>query len=105
MPMLLLGVLLLAAKVLDLGPLGALPWWLVLTPFGLAAVWWKFADSTGLTRKRAMQKMEDRKRERRERQIEALGMDAKRQRQLDKVREEARRRAAQGGEPPPENRP
>jgi small Trp-rich protein len=94
MPLVIIGVLLLIAKLADLGPTAGWPWWVVLSPFALAAAWWSFADSSGLTRRRAMDKMEERKRQRREKAVEALGMDNRRQRQLDKVRDDARRRAA-----------
>ncbi|PTT91873.1 TIGR04438 family Trp-rich protein [Pelomonas sp. HMWF004] len=48
-------------------------WAIVLSPFGLAALWWWFADSTGLTQKKAMNAMDARKAARREKQMEALG--------------------------------
>ena len=40
-----------------------LPW--LLLPFGGAVVWWTFADNSGLTQRRAVEKMERRKVERR----------------------------------------
>ncbi len=75
--------------------------WKFLLPFGLALAWWAFADAIGLTQKRAMQKMEDRKTERRERAMEALGMDAKRHRHVSRARNDARRAAADNPPPPP----
>lgn len=77
MPMVLIGVLLLLAKVTGLGPTAAWPWWIVLAPFAGAVVWWTIADSIGLTQRRAMQKMEDRKTERRERALDALGLNTR----------------------------
>lgn len=70
-----IGVLLIGLKVAEIGPIAAWSWWWVLAPFALAAVWWQFADSTGLTKKREMDKMEARKAERRKKNFNNLGMD------------------------------
>ena len=71
---LLLGIALLTMKFLELGPVAGWSWWVVLLPFGLAVALWAFADSSGLTRRRAMDKMEQRKKERRERDLVKLGL-------------------------------
>jgi small Trp-rich protein len=78
MPMLFIGVLLLAAKMAEIGPTADLSWWWVLAPFAAATLWWAFADSTGITQRRAMDKMEARKVKRREDAMEALGLNPKR---------------------------
>ena len=92
MPMVIIGVLLLVAKMAEFGPTAAWPWWVVLAPFVAAVLWWAFSDSTGLTQRRAMKKMDDRKEQRRVRALEALGLDSKRQRQVDQARDAAARR-------------
>ena len=89
-----LGVLLIALKLAEVGFVAAWTWWAVLSPFAVAAVWWAYADSSGLTKKREMDKLEDKKAERRRRSMEALGMDTKRQKS-DEVAMRARRAAAQ----------
>ena len=61
MALLIVGIVLLALKLAEIGPVAAWSWWLVLLPFGLAAAWWGFADATGLTQRRAMDKMDERK--------------------------------------------
>ena len=71
---LLVGLLLLAMKMGEFGPGANWSWVWVLTPFGLAIAWWSFADSVGLTQRRAMDKMDERKVERRARTMEALGI-------------------------------
>ncbi len=48
-------------------------WIIVLAPFGLALLWWTYADATGLTQRKAMKAMDDKKAERREKAMEALG--------------------------------
>jgi small Trp-rich protein len=87
-----LGVALLALKFFDIGPVAGWDWWLVLLPFGAAVLWWAFADKTGLTKKREMDKMEDRKKARRAKSLEALGLNP---RERGKVSEEERLRRVQ----------
>lgn len=78
MAFLLLGILLLVLKWQEIGPVASWSWLVVLAPFGLAVLWWAFADSTGLTQRRAIEKMEQRKAERRQRDMEALGLGTQR---------------------------
>jgi small Trp-rich protein len=80
MAFMILGVLLLAMKLAELGPVAAWAWWMVLAPFGLAAAWWSLADAVGLTQRRAMDKMERTKTDRRQRNLQALGMGPHRER-------------------------
>lgn len=70
-----LGVILTALKFFELGAVSVWPWWVVLLPFAFAIVWWSWADATGYTQRKAMDKMEDRKRLRRHKSLEALGID------------------------------
>ena len=56
-----IGVLLLALKWADYGPVGAWSWWIVLAPFACAAAWWAWADASGYSKRRAMDKMQDKK--------------------------------------------
>lgn len=69
-----LGLLLVVLKWLEIGPVAAWSWWWVLAPFGVAVVWWTWSDASGRSARKAMEKMEDRKRNRLERQKEALGV-------------------------------
>lgn len=78
MPMVILGVLLLVAKWAEFGPFATWSWWIVLAPFGLAVLWWEFADSSGWTKRRVMDKMEARKVKRREGMLESLGIGIRR---------------------------
>jgi small Trp-rich protein len=74
MAFMILGLLLVAMKLAEFGPVAAWGWTGVLLPFGLAAVWWAIADKTGITRRRAMRKMDERKEQRRQRSLEQLGL-------------------------------
>ena len=89
-----LGVLLIALKLADFGPVALWGWWWVLSPFAAAALWWAFADSSGWTKRREMDKLEDKKLERRRKNMEALGIDRDRQK-ADEAATRARRAAAQ----------
>jgi small Trp-rich protein len=80
MAFLILGILLLAMKLAEFGPVSAWSWWVVLLPFGLATAWWAFADSIGLTQRRAMDRMDEVKAERRNRNLQALGLGTRRDR-------------------------
>ena len=94
MPLVFAGVLLLVAWWADIGPFGKLPWWAVALPFFIAILWWHFADTSGWTQRRAMDKMERRKAERREKAMDALGLNHRRERQVTKAREVAARRSS-----------
>ena len=87
MAFLILGILMLALKLAEFGPVGAWPWWAVLAPFALAVLWWAFVDATGMTQRRAMDKMERTKAERRGRNLQALGMGEHRERKARRAGE------------------
>lgn len=72
------GLVLLVLKVQAIGPVAGWPWWGVLLPFGLAAAWWSWADYSGYTKRKAVEKENARKQARIDRQRDALGMGPKR---------------------------
>ncbi|UDF33671.1 UNVERIFIED_ORG: TIGR04438 family Trp-rich protein [Shinella sp. XGS7] len=76
----LIGVLLLLLKALGVVPVADWSWLLVLSPFAAAALWWLWADSSGLTQKRAMQRMDEKKEARRQKALDALGQGEKQRR-------------------------
>lgn len=59
MYMVVLGVILLLLKYLEIGPAAGLEWWQALVPFGLAVLWWAWADWSGLTKRRAIDRTND----------------------------------------------
>lgn len=71
---LLLGIAGLLLKYFEFGPLASVSWWVMLVPFGLAAAWWSFADASGYTKRREIDKMDKRKQERIDKQRDAMGM-------------------------------
>lgn len=72
-----LGILLLAMKYLEIGSVAAWSWWVVLAPFALAVVWWTWADWSGYTKRRAMDRENERKKARIDKSREALGLGTK----------------------------
>ncbi|WP_414676479.1 TIGR04438 family Trp-rich protein [Methylibium sp.] len=91
---LLLGVLLGALKLLDVGPPAAWSWWIVLAPFALAIVWWSWADWSGYTRRKEMDKMDERKEARRHQNMLALGIDPRKHAKRSARAEEYKARRA-----------
>jgi small Trp-rich protein len=76
-----LGLVLLAMKYLEIGPVAAWSWLVVLAPFGLAVVWWAWADASGYTKRKAMEREDARRKDRIERNREAMGtLSSKRRR-------------------------
>ncbi|PZP36780.1 MAG: TIGR04438 family Trp-rich protein [Roseateles depolymerans] len=72
----LIGVLFLALRLggwVKFSDSDWVAWAIVLAPFGLAVLWWAWADSSGLTQRQAMQSIDDKKAQRREKALEALG--------------------------------
>lgn len=75
-----LGLVLLVMKYLEIGPVAAWNWWVVMLPFGLAVLWWVWADSSGYTKKKAMERENARRQERLDRNHAALGTAPKKKR-------------------------
>jgi len=82
----ILGVLLVGMKLLEYGPVAEWGWFAVLWPFLVAFLWWQYADKVGLTQKRAMDKMEERKAERRRKHMVALGINPRDRERSERVR-------------------
>ncbi len=68
-----LGVVLLALKYLEIGPVAAWSWWWVFAPFALAVAWWYWADSSGYTKRKAMEREDARRQARIDRNKDAIG--------------------------------
>jgi small Trp-rich protein len=71
---LVLGIILMAMKYLEFGPVALWEWWVVLSPLGLAVVWWWWADWSGYTKRKAVQKEDARKQARINKSRESLGL-------------------------------
>ncbi len=75
-----LGIILLAMKYLEVAPVVAWSWWVVFSPFGLAIAWWAWADSTGYTKRKSMERENLRKQHRIDRNKEAIGTNFRKRR-------------------------
>jgi small Trp-rich protein len=73
-----LGIILLLMKYLDIDPVVNWSWLVVLAPFGLAVAWWAWADASGYTRRKAMEREDKRRQVRINKQRDAMGMKRKR---------------------------
>lgn len=74
------GLVAIALKYFEVDPVAAWSWWLVLTPFALAVAWWAWADASGYTKRREVDKMDKRKQQRIDKQRAAMGMLSKKKR-------------------------
>jgi small Trp-rich protein len=72
-----LGLILLVMKYLEIGPVATWSWWLVLVPFGMAVLWWAWADWSGYTKKKAMERDDARRQSRIDKTRKTLGMLSK----------------------------
>ena len=99
MAFLIIGVLLLAGKLAEIGPMGQWSWWFVLTPFGLATAWWAVSDKLGLTQRKAMQRMQDRTEKRRVEAMESLGLNKRRVKQVTRAEEQVHRGDGESADP------
>lgn len=59
-------------EVADVAGVATMSWWWVLGAFALTAAWFAYADASGLTRRKAVEKMELRRQERLSKQRDAL---------------------------------
>jgi small Trp-rich protein len=71
---LLLGLLGVALKYFEVGMVAGWSWWIVLSPFALALAWWAWADSSGYTRRKVIEREEARKQARIDRQKANMGL-------------------------------
>jgi len=87
-----IGVLLILLNVFGIGPVGHWNWeffgdmWKFLVPFILAAIWWAWSDVSGLNKRREMERMEKKKKDRRKESLAALGMDPRARRKSNRPR-------------------
>lgn len=69
-----LGLVLMVLKFMEIGPVAMWDWWIVLSPWAMAVAWWAWADSTGYTKRKEMEREDARRDARIERSREAMGM-------------------------------
>jgi small Trp-rich protein len=91
MPFVIIGVILILLNLVGIGPFAAWNWdvfgdlWKFALPFVLAVAWWIWSDVSGLNKRREMDRMEKKKKDRRKENLEALGMDTRSRRKAQKT--------------------
>ena len=73
-----IGIILLLLKYQEIGPIAAWDWWVVLSPFALAVAWWAWADWSGYTKRKAVEKENARKQARIDKNRDAMGIKRRR---------------------------
>ena len=71
---LMAGLLGAGLKYFGVDPVAKLDWWIVLVPFGLAAAWWAYADASGYTKRRVVERENARRQARIDRQRSNIGL-------------------------------
>lgn len=69
-----LGLLGLALKYFEVGAVAGWSWWIVLSPFAMAVAWWAWADSSGYTKRKIMEREDKRRQARIDRQKTNMGI-------------------------------
>jgi len=76
-----IGVAMLAMNFLGIGPVGEWTWsdkwWVMLSPFGLALIWWWWSDASGRTTLKEMEKIDEKRETRRQKNLQLLGLNDK----------------------------
>lgn len=85
-----IGVVLILLNLAGIGVIGTWNWelfgdlWKMVLPFLLALAWWIWSDASGLNKRREMDRMEKKKKDRRKDNLAALGMDTRARRKASK---------------------
>jgi small Trp-rich protein len=86
MAFVIVGVLVIVLHFAGIGPMAKWDWrltedlWKFCAPFVLAAIWWSWAEWSGYYKRREMDRMEEKRKLRRQENLEALGMDLRERR-------------------------
>ncbi|OUL98704.1 TIGR04438 family Trp-rich protein [Variovorax sp. JS1663] len=71
---LFLGLITVALKYFEVGFVAQWSWWVVLIPFALAIAWWAWADASGYTKRKVVERENERRQARIDRQRSQLGL-------------------------------
>jgi len=71
---LFLGLLGVALKYFEVGFVAQWSWWVVLIPFALAIAWWAWADASGYTKRKVVERENARRQARIDRQRSQMGL-------------------------------
>ena len=69
-----LGLVLMVLKFMEIGPVAMWDWWIVLSPWAMAVAWWAWADWSGYTKRKSVEKENVRKQARIDKNKQAMGL-------------------------------
>ncbi|MBC7683197.1 MAG: TIGR04438 family Trp-rich protein [Ferruginibacter sp.] len=68
-----IGLVMLLLKYMEIAPVVGWSWPIVLSPFAMAVLWWWWSDMTGYTKRKVIQKEDQRKQARIDKNKDAMG--------------------------------
>ncbi|PXW95543.1 small Trp-rich protein [Sphaerotilus hippei] len=74
MALIVIGMALLLLNLLGIEPVASWPWWMLVAPFGGALLWWQWSDMSGRTRRLQEDRFVQRRKARRQRAMDAMGL-------------------------------
>ena len=77
---LVIGIVLVALWYGEISPVAQWAWYFVFAPFALAVLWWWWADWTGYTKKKVVERENAKKKARIDKSREAMGVITKKKR-------------------------
>ena len=77
---LVIGIVLVALWYGEISPVAQWDWYFVFAPFALAVLWWWWADWTGYTKKKVVERENAKKKARIDKSREAMGVITKKKR-------------------------
>ncbi|HEY4069097.1 MAG TPA: TIGR04438 family Trp-rich protein [Burkholderiaceae bacterium] len=82
----IIGIAIIVMNLAGIGPFALWNWdftgdlWKFCVPFAFAIAWWTWSDVSGLNKRREMEKMDAKKKARREENLTALGLGGRKKR-------------------------
>ena len=72
MYLLLVAVILTVLKYMEIAPVAGWSWWLIIGVYAATAVWWQVADATGYSKRKSMEREEQIRKDRQQRNSDRL---------------------------------
>ncbi len=72
MYLLLIAVILTVLKYMEIAPVAEWSWWVIIGFYAATAAWWQFADASGYSKRKSMEKEDAVRQSRRDRNRKAL---------------------------------
>ncbi len=72
MYLLIVAVILTVLKYMEIAPVASWSWWVVIGVYAATAVWWQVADATGYSKRKSMEREEQMRKDRQQRNSDRL---------------------------------